>query len=169
MKKSKTKMIVTLLIVVGSILIAYKVYELNKNKDVASNTQSNVTLKADSNENTDDNVVNSNSDEKEENEKDLNKNDTNNADLSQNEQKSSVKEEDKKVDRSNIVDANKVDEIIGEKLPKGIITNLDFKNDSENPHYVATVISEDLKYEFEISLKDGSVKETKKETLKVNK
>lgn len=164
MKKSKTKMIVTLLIVVGTISIAYKVYELNKNKDVASNTQSNVTLKADSNENTDDNVVNSNYDE---NETDLNKNNTINSNSSENEQKNSIKEEDKNIDRSNTVDANKVEDIISEKLPKGIIINLEFKNDSENPHYVATVISEDIKYEFEISLKDGNIKEIKKETLKV--
>ncbi|WP_415331909.1 hypothetical protein [Clostridium perfringens] len=164
MKKSKTKMIVTLLIVVGTISIAYKVYELNKNKDVASNTQSNMTLKADSNENTDGNVVNSNYDE---NETDLNKNNTINSNSSENEQKNSIKEEDKNVDRSNTVDANKVEDIISEKLPKGIIINLEFKNDSENPHYVATVISEDIKYEFEISLKDGNIKEIKKETLKV--
>lgn len=77
-------------------------------------------------------------------------------------------EENKKIDRSKIVDVNKVDEIIRKKLPKGTIINLEFKNDSKNPHYEVTAISENVKYEFEVSLKDGAIKEVKKEKLKTS-
>lgn len=80
--------------------------------------------------------------------------------------KTTPEEENKKVDRSKTIDSNKVDSIIKSKVPDGVITNLEFKNDSKNPHYEVSVVNKDMKYKFEISSKDGSVKEIKKETLK---
>lgn len=134
-------------------IIGYKVYEVNVKS--TENAQTSISSSIDNaGEN---NSSSSNSD---------NISETDESDYSDKSiLNETAKEENQKIDRSNTIDVNKVEDIIREKFPKGSIKNIEFKNDSDNPHYDVEVISENYKYELEISLKDGAVKELEKEKL----
>ncbi|MBM7835579.1 hypothetical protein [Clostridium sardiniense] len=143
MKKIIVRNILIVIVIIGVSVLGYNIYKFKSTQDTKSNTHSSTSESVDKNT-----LDKASSNDKKELAKD-------------------PKDESKKIDRSKTVDANKVEEVIMKKLPKGTITNLEFKNDSKNPHYDISVLSEGFKYEFEILLKDGSIKEIKKEKIEM--
>lgn len=162
MKKSIIKKILVSLSIASVICIAtYNLYNSKGNSNLQANSATeavNKSIKTNEKNNSKD-IDNKSSD---------NDSSTKKSTSNENKLAKTPKEENKKIDRSKTVDANKVETIVMKKAPNGTITNLEFKNDSNNPHYEVSVVSEDFKYEFEISAKDGSVKEVDKEKIKMN-